>query len=125
MKIKMISIKKVNTTTTTTEIFKCYKISILFDAQNAESRISELLDFRPPLGEFGKGPYSPFSCPSRLLHFQWPLITKVVETPVILPEDPPSVNKMFVVVVIFSMAWYKSRYTSKYSNISKNTATNR
>ena len=29
----------------------------------------------------GKGPYSPFSGHSHLLHLQWPLITKVIETP--------------------------------------------
>ena len=39
--------KKANTTTTTTtEIFKCYKNSTLFDAQNAGNCISELLDFK-------------------------------------------------------------------------------
>ena len=31
---------------TTTEIFKCYKNSTLFDAQNAGNSISELLDFK-------------------------------------------------------------------------------
>ena len=30
---------------TTTEIFKCYKNSTFFDAQNAANRISKLLDF--------------------------------------------------------------------------------
>ena len=30
----------------TTEIFKCYKISMLFDAQNTGNSISELLDFK-------------------------------------------------------------------------------
>ena len=43
----------------TTETFKCYKISTLFDAQNAGNRISELVDFKffwgacpqTPLGE--------------------------------------------------------------------------
>ena len=31
---------------TTTEIFKCYKNSAVFNAQNAGNRISELLDFK-------------------------------------------------------------------------------
>ena len=45
MKIKMV-IKKANSPkTTTTETFKCYKNSTLFDAQNAGNHISELLDF--------------------------------------------------------------------------------
>ena len=45
MKIKMV-IKKANSPkTTTTETFKCYKNSTLFDAQNAGNNISELLDF--------------------------------------------------------------------------------
>ena len=61
MKIKMI-IKKANSiTTTTTETFKCFKNCMLFDAQNAGNRISELLDFKffwgtcpqNPLGERG------------------------------------------------------------------------
>ena len=90
MEIKMILIKKANsTTTTTTETFKCYKSSTLFDAQNAGNRISELLvRFQIFLGgggvgacPRGKGPCSPFSGHSRLLHLQWPLITKVTETP--------------------------------------------
>ena len=58
----------------TTEIFKCYKISPLFDAQNAGNRISKLLDFK----FFWEGgmPPEPPSGPSCLLHLQWPLITK-------------------------------------------------
>ena len=75
---------------TATKIFKCYKNSTLSDAHDAGTRISELLDFNffwggggghadPPMG---KGPYSPFSGHSHLLHFQWSLITKVIETPV-------------------------------------------
>ena len=81
MKIKMILIKKANSTTmTTTEIFKCYKNSTFFDAQNAENRISELLDFKFPDPPREKGPCSPFGH-SHLLHIQWPLTTKVIETP--------------------------------------------
>ena len=39
--------KKANTTTTmTTGIFKCYKNSMLFDAQNAGNHISKLLDVK-------------------------------------------------------------------------------
>ena len=46
---------------TTTEIFKCYKNSTVFNAQNAGNRIFELLDFKffwgacpqTPLGERG------------------------------------------------------------------------
>ena len=41
---------------TTKEIFTCNKNSMLFDAQNAGNRISELLDFKfpqTPLGERG------------------------------------------------------------------------
>ena len=90
MKIKMILIKKaISTTTTTSEIFKCYKNSTVFDAQNTGNRISELLDFKFFWGSMhpdpprGKGPCSPFSAHSRLLlHLQWPLITKVIEIPV-------------------------------------------
>ena len=66
MKIKMILIKKANsTTTTTTEIFKCYKNSTLSDAQNAGNRISELLDFNflgGGGGERGRG-----ACPQTSL----------------------------------------------------------
>ena len=72
------------------ETFKCYKNSMLFDAQNAGNRISELLDFkffwgggvgmcpRPPSG---KGHCGPHRGHSHLLHLQWPLITKVIEIP--------------------------------------------
>ena len=70
------------TATTTTEIFKFYKNSTLFDAQNAGNRVSELsLGDMPqtPLAR-GKGPYVPFSGHSRRLHLQWPLITNVIET---------------------------------------------
>ena len=43
MKIKMISTKKANkTTTATTEMFKRYKNSTLFDAQNAGNRILKI-----------------------------------------------------------------------------------
>ena len=43
----MILIKKANTTATvTTEIFKFYKNSMLFDAQNPGNHISRLLDFK-------------------------------------------------------------------------------
>ena len=37
----------------------------------------------PPRGKglCGKGPCAPFSGHSRLLHLEWPLITKVIETP--------------------------------------------
>ena len=79
--------KAYSTTPTNTEIFKCYKNSMLFDAQNAWNRISELLDFKvfwgnmPPDPPRGKGPYGPFSGHSRLLHLQRSLITKVIETP--------------------------------------------
>ena len=73
-------------------------ICTVFNAQNAGNHISELLDFnffwgggggggggrghapRPP--PRGKGPGNPFSGHSCLLHLQWPLITKVIETPV-------------------------------------------
>ena len=61
--------------------------STLFDAQNAGNRISKLLDFKffwgskPPDPPTGKAPYGPFCGHSRLLHFQWPLITNVIETP--------------------------------------------
>ena len=59
----------------------------LFDAQNAGNHISELLDFKffwgsmPPDPPRGKGPFGPFSGHNRLLHLQWLLITKVIETP--------------------------------------------
>ena len=85
--VTMILIKKANTTTTTTEIFKCNENSTLFDAQNAENRISELPDFKffwgyiTPDPPGGKGPYGPFSDHSHLLHLQWSLITNVIETP--------------------------------------------
>ena len=74
------------------EISKCYKNSMLFDAQNAGNRISELLDFKvfwgsmPPDPPRGKGPCGPFSGHSRLLHLQRPLIAKVIETPVNCPH---------------------------------------
>ena len=35
----------------------------------------------PPDPPMGKGLCSPFSGHSRLLHLQWPLITKVIENP--------------------------------------------
>ena len=82
--LDFITENKNNTNLTmTTEIFKFYKNSRVFYAQNAE-RISELIDFKffwggPPRG---KGPYGPFSGHSRLLHLQWPLVTKVTGTPV-------------------------------------------
>ena len=61
MIIKMILIKKADSTTTT-ETFKCYKNSTLFDAQNAGNHISELLDFKfsgdmPPNPSREKGPF--------------------------------------------------------------------
>ena len=98
MKLKWCILKKFNnnkeansTTTTTTENFKCYKSSTLFDAQNTGNRSSELLDFQiflggggmppgPPRGK-GRGRKGPFSSHRRLLYLQWPLITKVIETP--------------------------------------------
>ena len=58
---------------TTTEIFKFYKNSTVFNAQNAGNCISR-----------GKDPGSPFSGHSRLLHLQWPLITKVTDTPAVV-----------------------------------------
>ena len=69
----------------TTENFKCYKNSTLFDAQNAGNHTSELLDFKffwggtsqTPLGE-SSGPFSGHSCS---LHLQWPLITNDIENP--------------------------------------------
>ena len=42
--------------TTTTEIFKCHKNSMLLDAQNTGNRISELLDFNCFLGEHAPRP---------------------------------------------------------------------
>ena len=69
---------------TTTETFKCYQNSTLFDAQNAVNRISKLLDLKFPRGgeggmppnlPKGKGPCSPLSGHSCLLHLQRPLIT--------------------------------------------------
>ena len=60
---------------------------MLFDAQNAGNRISELLDFKvfwgsmPPDPPRGKGACGPFSGHSRLLHLQRLLVTKVKETP--------------------------------------------
>ena len=62
----------------TTEILKCYKISMLFDAQNAGNSISELLDFK--FFWDGGMPPDPPSGHSHLLHLQWPLITNVIET---------------------------------------------
>ena len=68
MKIKIIFKKKFNnnedansTTMTANEIFKCYKSSTLFDAQNTGNHISELLDFQIFPGEGGGGhvPRSP------------------------------------------------------------------
>ena len=38
------------------EISKCYKNSMLFDAQNARNRISELLDFKVFWGEHALRP---------------------------------------------------------------------
>ena len=70
----------------TNEVFTCNKNSTLFDAQNAGNRISELLDFKffwgsmPPEPPKGKAPCSLFSSHSRLLHLQYPLATKVIET---------------------------------------------
>ena len=74
-------------------MFKCYENSTLFDAQNAGNCISELCYISnfsggkeiPPEPPRGKGPYSPFSGHSRLLHLQWWLITNVIET----PDDSP------------------------------------
>ena len=76
---------------TTTEIFKCYKNSTLSDSQNAGNCTSELLNFKifsggggggmPPDPARGVGPCGPFSGHSNLLHLQWQLITKVIETP--------------------------------------------
>ena len=60
----LIKKKQINTTTTT-EIFKCYKNSTVFNDQNAR----------------GKGPCGPSSGHRCLLHLEWPLITKVIETP--------------------------------------------
>ena len=85
----MILMKKAySTTTMNTEMFlKCYKNSMLFDAQNARNRISELLDFKVFWGSMHpdphrrKGPCGPFSGHSHLVHLQRPLITKVIETP--------------------------------------------
>ena len=74
-----------------TEIFKCYKNSMLFDAQNAGNHISELLDFKvfwgsmPPDPPRGKRPCGPFSDHSRQLHLRRPLRTKVIETPALGP----------------------------------------
>jgi len=54
--------------------------STLFNAQNAGNSISELLDFiffwwgMPPHPPGEKGPYSPFSGHSCLLHLHWPLV---------------------------------------------------
>jgi len=64
--------------------------SMLFDAQNAGNRISELLDFNffrgggamPPDPPRGNGPCGPFSGYNHLLHLQWLFITNVIETPV-------------------------------------------
>ena len=59
--------------------------STVFNAQNAGNRISELLDFKlfweghVPRTPYEKGALQPFSGHSRLLHLQWPLITKVIE----------------------------------------------
>ena len=90
MKMKIILIKKAMTTTTTsTEIFKCYKKnpvlwsikipinSTLFDAQNTGNRISELLDFKFFWG--GGGGHAPFSGHS--CHLQSPLIINIIESP--------------------------------------------
>ena len=74
---------------TTTELFKCYKNSTVFNAQNAGNCISELLGFKffwrgmPPDPPRGKGPCGPFSGYNHLLYLQGPLITKVIETPVL------------------------------------------
>jgi len=38
----------------------------------------------PPDPPRVKGPHGPFSGHSRLLHLQWPLITNVIENPVIV-----------------------------------------
>ena len=91
MKIKMILLKEAHSsTTTTTEIFKCYKNCTLSDAQNAGNSISELLDFKfiwgggeghAPRLSRGKGPCGTLSGHRRLLHLQWPPVTKVIETP--------------------------------------------
>ena len=96
MKIKTILTKKANSTTTlttTTEIFKCYKNSMLFDAQNTGNHISELLhvDFKFFWGtcpQRGKASCGPFSSHSHLLHQRWLLITQVVETPAVKPRSP-------------------------------------
>ena len=58
---------------------------MLFDAQNAGNRISELLDFKfsgghAPDPPEGRGPYYPFTGHSHLLHLQWPLLTNGIET---------------------------------------------
>ena len=63
--------KEIQQSTTTTEIFKFSKDSMLFNAQNAGNCISELLDFkfflgeacpRPPRGKETCGPFSGHSC---------------------------------------------------------------
>ena len=59
---------------------------MLFDAQNAGNRNSELLDFKFIWGSMlpdslGKGPCGPFNGQSRLLHLQCPLLTNDIFSP--------------------------------------------
>ena len=89
MKIKMILIKKkqIQQQRRPLKPLNATKNSTLFGAQNAGNRISKLLDFKfflggmPPDPPRRKGPCSPLSGHRRLLHLQWPLKTKVIETP--------------------------------------------
>ena len=44
-------------------------------------RFQIFLGGMPPDPPIGNGPCGPFSGHSRLLHLQWPLVTKVIEAP--------------------------------------------
>ena len=75
------------------------------------NRISELLDFKffwgsmPPEPPREKGACSPFSGHSCLLHLQWPLITKVIETP----------DKSWI-SCIFTLYMYTTIFKKRWNN---------
>ena len=78
--------KAYSTITTTFEIFKCYKKKQAFwcperwKSHFRASRFQIFLGEHAPDPPRGKGPCSPFSGHSHLLHLQRPLRTKVIET---------------------------------------------
>ena len=99
---------------------------MLFDAQNTENLISELLDFKlflkgmPPDPPRGKASCGPFSSLSHLLHQRWPLITQVVETPAVKPSSPHPQQTCYFVGEFYSQQTVSpivSRANQAYSTV--------